>query len=130
MSVGRSRMVNVRPMSMVVDVTAIVLVLRVAVVDGGCLEVVQHARQASQACTAPALRSPTVEDDDGNEVVTNTIHGNLNCAENDPAPQVGDSEGSPNRVTGVETGQCLGLWQVKGRVPQGPSLPLPHAGRL
>ena len=59
MSVGRSRMVNVRPMSMVVDVTAIVLVLRVAVVDGGCLDVVQHARQASQACTVPALRSPT-----------------------------------------------------------------------
>jgi hypothetical protein len=36
-------------MSMVVDVTAIVLVLRVAVVDGECLTVVQHARQASEA---------------------------------------------------------------------------------
>lgn len=39
--------VKVRPMSMVVDVTAIVLVLRMAVVDRGCLKVVQHARQAS-----------------------------------------------------------------------------------
>jgi hypothetical protein len=51
----------------------------------------------------------TVADTDGNEVVTNTIHGNLNCEGNDPAPQVGDSEGSPNHVTGVETGQCVGL---------------------
>jgi hypothetical protein len=51
----------------------------------------------------------TVADPDGNEVVTNTIHGNLNCADNDPAPQVGDSEGSPNLVTGRETGQCVGL---------------------
>ena len=51
----------------------------------------------------------TVVDPDGNEVVTNTIHGNLNCAGNDPAPQIGDSEGSPNKVTGAETGQCVGL---------------------
>lgn len=51
----------------------------------------------------------TVADPDGNEVVTNTIHGDLNCAGNDPAPQVGDSEGSPNNVTGVATGQCAGL---------------------
>jgi hypothetical protein len=51
----------------------------------------------------------TVADPDGNEVVTNTIHGNLNCQGNDPPPQVGDSEGSPNHVTGRETGQCVGL---------------------
>lgn len=50
-----------------------------------------------------------VSDPDGNEIVTNTIHGNLNCAANDPSPQVGDSEGSPNHVTGRETGQCVGL---------------------
>jgi hypothetical protein len=48
-------------------------------------------------------------DPDANEVVTNTIHGNLNCAGNDPAPQQGDSEGNPNHVTGQETGQCVGL---------------------
>ncbi len=48
----------------------------------------------------------TVADPDGNEVVTNTIHGSLNCSGNDPAPQVGDSEGSPNRVSGRKTGQC------------------------
>ena len=48
-------------------------------------------------------------DPDGNEVVTNTIYGSLNCAGNDPAPQVGDSEGSPNLVYGFRTGQCVGL---------------------
>jgi hypothetical protein len=51
----------------------------------------------------------TVTDPDGNEIVTNAIHGNLNCAGNDPAPQVGDSEGLPNEVTGQKTGQCTGL---------------------
>jgi hypothetical protein len=55
------------------------------------------------------LMGNTVMDPDGNEVVTNTIHGNLNCQGNDPPPQVGDSEGSPNHVTGQETGQCVGL---------------------
>ena len=48
----------------------------------------------------------TVVDPDGNEVQTNTIHGNLNCSGNDPAPQAGDSGGSPNNVTGQKTGQC------------------------
>jgi hypothetical protein len=48
-------------------------------------------------------------DEDGNEYVSNSIHGNLNCSGNDPAPQVGDSEGSPNLVYGFETGQCFGL---------------------
>ena len=47
-------------------------------------------------------------DPDGNEYVTNTIHGSL-MRGNSPAPQVGDSEGSPNVVTGRETGQCAGL---------------------
>ena len=55
------------------------------------------------------LNGNVVLDPDGNEVQTNTIHGNLNCAGNDPAPQSGDSGGSPNHVTGRETGQCRGL---------------------
>jgi hypothetical protein len=50
-----------------------------------------------------------VQDPDGNELVTNTISGNLNCAGNDPTPQPGDSGGTPNHVTGHETGQCAGL---------------------
>ena len=48
-------------------------------------------------------------DPDGNEIVTNTIRGSLGCTGNSPAPQVGDSEGSPNVVTGSATGQCAGL---------------------
>jgi hypothetical protein len=55
------------------------------------------------------LNGNTLPDPDGNEYVTNTIHGNLNCAGNSPAPQIGDSEGSPNQVTGRKTGQCAGL---------------------
>jgi hypothetical protein len=50
----------------------------------------------------------TLVDPDGNELVTNTIHGNLNCSGNDPAPQVGDSEGAPNVVSGNKNGQCAG----------------------
>ena len=51
----------------------------------------------------------TLVDPDGNELQTNTIHGNLNCSGNNPAPQQGDSEGSPNVVTGQKTGQCVGV---------------------
>jgi hypothetical protein len=50
-----------------------------------------------------------VLDPDGNEVVTNTIHGSLVCSGNSPAPQVGDSGGSPNAVTGAKVGQCANL---------------------
>ncbi|HET9322303.1 MAG TPA: hypothetical protein VFO03_00375 [Gaiellaceae bacterium] len=56
-----------------------------------------------------SLNGNVLLDPDGNEYVTNTIHGNLNCSGNSPAPQVGDSEGSPNQVTGAKTGQCAGL---------------------
>jgi len=55
------------------------------------------------------LQNNVVEDPDGNEYVTNVIHGNLNCSGNSPAPQVGDSEGSANQVTGNKTGQCADL---------------------
>jgi hypothetical protein len=51
----------------------------------------------------------TLADPDGNEVVTNTIHGSISCEGNDPAPQVGDSEGEPNVVTGGGFGQCAGF---------------------
>jgi len=45
-------------------------------------------------------------DPDSNEVVTNTIRGNLICQGNSPAVQVGDSGGSPNKVNGNKIGQC------------------------
>jgi hypothetical protein len=55
------------------------------------------------------LNNNVLEDPDANEYVTNTIYGSLNCAGNSPAPQIGDSEGSPNQVTGAKTGQCASL---------------------
>ena len=55
------------------------------------------------------LRNNVLEDPDGNEYVTNTIHGSLQCSGNSPAPQVGDSEGLPNVVTGRKAGQCTNL---------------------
>jgi len=51
----------------------------------------------------------TLVDPDGNEVQTNTFHGNMNCTGNDPAPQTGDSEGSPNSATGHKNGQCANV---------------------
>jgi hypothetical protein len=55
------------------------------------------------------LNNNVLEDEDANEYVTNTIHGDLNCTGNSPAPQVGDSEGQPNQVTGQKTGQCVNV---------------------
>jgi len=48
-------------------------------------------------------------DPDGNEVETNTIGGDLSCNGNTPAPQVGDSGGAPNVVSGHVRGQCKTL---------------------
>jgi hypothetical protein len=53
------------------------------------------------------LNGNVLEDQDANEYVTNTIHGSLNCVGNVPAPQIGDSEGELNVVTGRKTGQCV-----------------------
>ena len=55
------------------------------------------------------LSDNVLVDPDGNEYVTNTIHGSLNCTGNSPAPQIGDSEGEPNNVTGAKTGQCAAV---------------------
>jgi hypothetical protein len=55
------------------------------------------------------LTNNVLADPDGNEYVTNVIHGSLNCFGNSPAPQIGDSEGEPNVVTGEKTGQCAAL---------------------
>ncbi len=56
-----------------------------------------------------SLTNNVLQDPDGNEYVTNTIHGSLNCSGNSPAAQVGDSEGSPNVVTGQQTGECASV---------------------
>jgi hypothetical protein len=55
------------------------------------------------------LRDNVLADPDGNEYVTNTIHGSLKCSGNSPAPQVGDSQGEENVVTGRKAGQCAEL---------------------
>ena len=55
------------------------------------------------------LTNNVLTEDDANEYVSNTVHGNLNCSGDSPAPQVGDSEGGPNQVTGQKTGQCSAL---------------------
>ena len=55
------------------------------------------------------LSDNVLVDPDGNEYVTNMIHGSLTCSGNSPAPQVGDSEGLPNAVTGAKMGQCGNL---------------------
>jgi hypothetical protein len=55
------------------------------------------------------LNNNVLADPDGNEYVTNVIHGSLKCSGNSPAPQVGDSEGSPNQVTGAKSGQCAAV---------------------
>jgi hypothetical protein len=51
----------------------------------------------------------SVLDTDSNEVVTNTINGNLICQGNSPAVQFGDSGGLPNTVGGHKLGQCASL---------------------
>src|SRR5262245_31947695 len=55
------------------------------------------------------LNNNDMDDPDANEFVTNTIWGSLVCHGNSPAPQVGDSEGQPNVVTGRKVDQCAGL---------------------
>jgi hypothetical protein len=55
------------------------------------------------------LSNNVMDDPDANEFVTNTIKGNLVCHGNSPAPQVGDSEGLPNVVSGRKVDQCAGL---------------------
>jgi hypothetical protein len=55
------------------------------------------------------LSNNVMDDPDANEYVTNTIKGNLVCRNNSPAPQVGDSEGEPNVVSGRKVDQCAGL---------------------
>ena len=55
------------------------------------------------------LSNNDMDDPDANEYVTNTIFGSLMCHGDSPAPQVGDSEGEPNVVTGQKLGQCADL---------------------
>lgn len=55
------------------------------------------------------LHNNSYGDPDADEIVTNTIFGNLICSGNTPAPQVGDSGGAPNVVFGRKLGQCASI---------------------
>jgi len=55
------------------------------------------------------LTDNVMGDPDANEYVTNRIQGNLICHGDSPAPQIGDSEGQRNVVTGSKIGQCRGV---------------------
>jgi hypothetical protein len=55
------------------------------------------------------LNNNQMDDPDANEYVTNTIAGDLVCHNDSPAPQIGDSMGSPNKVGGRKVDQCAGL---------------------
>jgi hypothetical protein len=55
------------------------------------------------------LSNNAMDDPDANEFVTNRIAGSLVCHNNSPTPQIGDSEGQPNVVTGKKVDQCAGL---------------------
>jgi hypothetical protein len=46
---------------------------------------------------------------DSSEVVENVIAGNLNCKDNTPPAQIGDSEGEPNVVGGKAKGECAAV---------------------
>jgi hypothetical protein len=52
------------------------------------------------------LSNNVMDDPDANEYVTNRIFGSLVCHNNSPDPQVGDSQGQPNVVTGQKVDQC------------------------
>jgi hypothetical protein len=55
------------------------------------------------------LSNNHMDDPDANEYVTNTIKGSLVCHNDSPAPQIGDSEGESNVVTGRKVDQCADL---------------------
>jgi hypothetical protein len=48
-------------------------------------------------------------DPDAMEIVTNHISGNLACFNNNPAAQVGDSQGDQNIVLGQKRGECAAV---------------------
>jgi len=56
-----------------------------------------------------SVTNNTFADPDATEVATNEVNGNLTCLGNSPAAQIGDSQGSPNIVTGQKLGECAKL---------------------
>jgi hypothetical protein len=52
------------------------------------------------------LTGNTFNDPDAMEVTDNIVGHNLICVGNTPTVHLGDSGGGPNKVTGLQLGQC------------------------
>jgi hypothetical protein len=48
----------------------------------------------------------TFADPDANEVISNVVHGSMDCFDNSPQVQFGDSGGVPNQVSESALGEC------------------------
>lgn len=78
---------------------------------GGSLSII-----GMQSCWYGALRDQVkgsvnnllnmMGDPDANEVVSNTVYGNMICLGNNPKDQFGDSLGVSNKVGGLAVGEC------------------------
>jgi hypothetical protein len=89
---------------------------------------------ALQSCWFGALRNAVhgnlaalanrMADPDANEILTNLVHGNIDCAQNSPAAQYGDSHGTPNRVAGFAAGECGFSTYQPDPAPHGPLEPI------
>lgn len=87
-----------------------------------------------QTCWLGALRNTVsgnfvavgnmTADPDGNELISNTIDGNMSCSSNSPAVQFGDSSGTSNIVGGHASGQCGFNVLAPNPEPNGPLTPI------
>ncbi len=87
-----------------------------------------------QTCWMGALRNQmrgnvlvlnnTMADPDAGEVLANRINGSIACFSNSPAPQFGDSGGSPNQVRGAAFGECAFNVRQPNPAPNGPLEPI------
>jgi hypothetical protein len=91
-----------------------------------------------QTCWLGALRDTvggnftangnTSADPDGNELISNTIAGNMSCSSNSPAVQFGDSFGVSNMVGHNASGQCGFDVLAANPEPAGPLTPISVKG--
>jgi len=62
----------------------------------------------------------TFGDPDASEVLDNAVSGDLSCSADSPAVQYGDSDSSPNRVSGDASGECSLSAEAPNPAPSGP----------
>jgi hypothetical protein len=62
---------------------------------------------------------------DGDEVISNTVHGNIACFRNNHVVQFGDGGGTPNVVSGNALGECgFGVYSPDPDLPPGTPQPI------